>query len=89
MIAFPSMLVPAAKQAEMAVPENIEDYDPMEFPHWHVFLMVQLGAPMPHMGVHWDNAKVIAGIPSDMIMVVTGDDLEELGVWVGFSHAYA
>jgi hypothetical protein len=84
MLVFDGMLVEPAKQAGISVPEDLECYDPNEFPHWDVFRKVQLGAPMPDFTAHWDNAEVIAAIPEDKIREVTYDDLLERGLAVGF-----
>lgn len=69
MMAFAGMLVDAAAKASIKVPDDLERYEPTDFPHWHVFCAMQLGASMPYAGVHFDNAKAIAAIPDDKIMV--------------------
>ena len=86
MLAFPEMIAPAAEEAGIKVPEDLENFDPKEYPHWLVFSKVQLGAPMPHASAHWENAKVVAKVPEDKIKLVTLKELEELGLAVGFSH---
>jgi len=80
MFAFAEMLVPAAKQANMKIPPDVNNYDKNEYPHWHVFTALQLGAPMSHMSVHFDNAKIIADIPKDKLKTMLLSDFEELGV---------
>ena len=82
---FPEMLVEPAKQAGISVPvpENLDNYSPDEHPHWTVFCNMQLGAPMPRMGCHWDNAHIVAGIPIDKITTVTYNDIIALGFEVG------
>lgn len=77
MLAFPGMLMSAATQAGMKTPDLSEndDYDPMDYPHFHVFCLVQLGRPMLDMGEHWKNAEVIAEIPDEDIKSMTLDDL--------------
>lgn len=85
MMVFPGMLVSAAERAGIKVPEDPDnDYDPMEFPHFHLFCCAQLGQSMPYAGVHWDNAKVIASIPEEKIMEVTYEDLKDWGFQIGF-----
>jgi len=86
MLAFPEMIAPAAKEAGMKVPDDLEDFDSEEYPHWQVFCRVQLGAPMPHASAHWENAKVVAQVPYDQIMQITYEDLVDLGLAIGFSH---
>ncbi|KKL18081.1 hypothetical protein LCGC14_2479110 [marine sediment metagenome] len=83
MIAFPEILATAAKEAGISVPDDLENYKSEDFPHWDVYVTVQLGAPMPSPTAHWENAKVIAGIPADDIMKVTYEHLQELGLAVG------
>ena len=86
MIAFPGMIADAAEQAGIKVPQDLENYDPQEFPHWTVFCNAQLGTPQPYPGVHWDNAHVIAQIPDSEILKVTLKDLEKRGFCVGYSE---
>lgn len=74
MIAFPD------------TPENINGYDKSLYPHWHVFVTIQLGAPMPVPTAHWENAEIIAQIPEDKITTVTAKDLMEMGVAIGFNR---
>lgn len=83
MLIFDGLLVEPAKQAGISVPEDLECYDPNEFPHWDVFRKVQLGVTMPYPSAHWNNAEVIADIPEERIREVTYDDLLERGLAVG------
>lgn len=80
MLAFPSMLTSAAKNADMAVPDNPDNYNPDEFPHFHVFCNMQLGVAMT-AGAHWENAKVIAQIPEENLRTVTAGEILDMG-WV-------
>lgn len=84
MLAFPSMLVGAAKAAGINLPDNIEEYDPNEFPHWHVYLSCQLGTAMPRPDSHWNNARVVADISDKKIKKITGAQLLEAGLEVGY-----
>lgn len=79
MIGLPEMLVEPAKRAGMKVPSDLENYDPDAFPHWHVFCAMQLGAPCPTAGIHWENAKVIANIPENKIRNITAAQVIKLG----------
>lgn len=78
MMAFRGMLVGAAEKAGMAVPPDEDDFDPMEFPHFHVFCNAQLGCAM-NPGEHWENAVAITSIPMDKIKTVTVLDLIAAG----------
>jgi hypothetical protein len=75
MIVFPNMLVPAAKEAGMPVPENTHD---MEYPHFYVYCMLQLCRPVS-WGNHWKNAKIIAAVPKEKLMTMTEKDFNKLG----------
>jgi len=82
MIAFPELLVKPAQKAEIKVPKDIKNYDTNDYPHWHVYNVVQLGKPLPNFSAHWYNAKIIAQIPKEKIMSITIDELIELGLQV-------
>ena len=79
MIAIPEMLVEPANQAGIKVPEDIDNYNPDEFPHWHVFLNVQIGISCPYPGCHWDNAEVSAKIEEYKIRNIRVSELIALG----------
>lgn len=86
MIAAAFMLVSAAKKAGIKVPPDPENYSIDEYPHWHVYAYMQVGAPMPDSSAHWSNAEVVAAIPNDRIREVTPKQLrEEFGFRVGYS----
>ena len=85
MIAIASALVQAAEDAGIKVPENLEDFDSDAYPHWHVFMAVQLGAPQPFPGCHFDNAKVIAALGKDEAMSITMKGLLAKGFLKGHS----
>lgn len=72
---FPEMLIPMAKQAGIVVPEeNITVFDPINYPHWSVYLVLQLGRPIINASSHWENAEIIAAIPKDeLIQLSLGD----------------
>ena len=83
MIAFPGMLVSAAEAAGMKVPKDAENFDTKKFPRFNVFCLLQIGASMPSMSAHWDNAEVIAAITDEEMSTVTTDDLIERGLALG------
>lgn len=80
MLAFPGMLVEAAKKVGMKVPEDPDNFDKNKFPHFVVFCNAQLCRPVCYHGEHWDNAKIIAAIPDDKIMEVSLNDLLKEGL---------
>lgn len=79
MIAFSGLLVQPAKNAGIKVPKDPDDYDQAKFPHWHVYVTLQVGRRLPSPRSHWENAKVIAAIPAKKIKTVTYGDVCELG----------
>lgn len=78
MMAFPIMLVEAAERAGMPVPSDVDNFDPNEYPHFHVFCRLQLGKRI-RWGEHWDNAKVIASIGFDRIKTMHLEDFIAAG----------
>ena len=88
MMAFPKMLVPSAERAGMKVPPDPDNYTKKEYPHFWVFAVCQLGAPMPYPGVVWDNAQVVAGLSDDEILEISYEQLIERGFQVGNSSVY-
>lgn len=89
MIAFPEMLVGPAEQAGMKVPlhegkHDLDNFDSNKYPHFRVYLSVQLGASMPSWSSHWANAVLVAAISEDKIRTITYDQLLEMGLQVGY-----
>lgn len=79
MLAYPEMLVGPAEKAGIKVPADIENYDTHEYPHWHVYLILQLGRSLPSPTSHWTNAKVVASVPEDTIRKLNLADFREIG----------
>lgn len=81
MIAFPIMLVEAAYQANMSVPPDPDKFEEVkdEYPHFYVYCILQLARPI-RMGEHWDNAKVIAGIPLQQLKTMNLEDFIAKGL---------
>lgn len=79
MLAFPGMLVPAATEAGIKVPYDPENYERDEFPHFHVFVQIQLGRPMPYPGCVHDNARLIGSLSDDQAKTITPEQLVERG----------
>lgn len=82
MLAFPSMLCSAADQAGIKYPDGPEvaDYDPAEFPHWHVLCATQL-ARSCQPGEHFENAVIIGAIDVSKLKKMTFNDFAALGVY--------
>lgn len=80
MMAFPSMIAQAAEEAGIKVPADPDgEYIPAEYPHWHVFCLLQLGRRV-RWGEHWDNAKVIAAIPEEKLKEMHLEDFIKAGL---------
>lgn len=82
MMAFPGMLVHAAKLAEMKVPPHADDADSWshdDFPYFSIFCMVQLCRPM-QPGEHFENARIVASIEESRLKTITFNDLLALGL---------
>jgi hypothetical protein len=79
MIGFPEMLVAPAEKAGIKTPPDADNFDAKDFPHFAVFLNLQLGRRMPTPVSHWYNAKIIAAIPEDKIRTITTDEVLGLG----------
>ncbi len=79
MLVFPGLIENAAREAGIAVPPDVDDFDPDEFPHFHFFCVVQLGRSMNSHNEHWENAKVVAKIPEEKIRTINLFQLQEMG----------
>lgn len=80
MITFPSLLANAASKSGIMVPQIVDNYSREDYPHWFVFCWAQLGRPMPSPVSHWNNAKLIAGIPANQLKYVSIEDLNKKGL---------
>jgi hypothetical protein len=81
MFLFAELLVEAAEQAGIKVPPDPEEWEVLseEYPHFYVFCACQLERPM-QPGEHWENAKVIASIPTDQLRKMKIGDFRRAGV---------
>lgn len=84
MIAIADALVPAAVDAGIKVPDDLDNYVKEDFPHWFIFTTLQLGQAMPRPGVHWHNAEIIAALPEDQLRTFTVSDYVNAGFEAGF-----
>lgn len=74
MMVFPSMLVGACKKAGIKVPEDVDNYDAENFPHFSVFCTLQLCRPMVSLDEHWNNAVIISKLSKKEIETFTLTD---------------
>lgn len=79
MLAFPGMLVDAAKEAGIPVPEDPGNFDPEQFPRFQLFCAAQLCRSI-RPGEHWENAKVVAKVPEDRLKTITWSELIDMGL---------
>jgi len=70
-------LVQAAEKAGINMPPDLDEYDKLLFPYWHLFRLAQLERPMTHPDSHFKNAKRIAAISVDHIGKVQFVDIED------------
>jgi hypothetical protein len=82
MLAFEALLVRPAKAAGMKVPADPEKFDEDAYPHFAVFLNVQLGAPMPSPTAPEANARLIAELPEKVVRKITHRQLLDRGLVV-------
>ena len=89
MIAFADLLVEPAKEAGIKVPDDFgslkRDNDVAidlylrKFPHFLVYINMQVGRSLPYASSHWDNAKIIAKISDEDILTIDVAGIEALG----------
>lgn len=79
---FPEMFYNHIKDSKLKMPEDFENYNPEEYPHFHVFMLAHLGQPID-IAVLEDNANIIAEISEENIKSVSFNDLLEMGVVFG------
>jgi hypothetical protein len=80
MIVFPDLLASIARKQGIDVPPKSEKYEPSDYPHWHVYLLMQLDAPMPSPTSAADNAAIVAKISIEKIRRITPKELRALGM---------
>ena len=79
MFILPDMLRPHLDGVAIKQPDDFENYDANEFPHFHVFLMLHLARPIDVAAIS-ENARIIASIPDDEIRTITIQELLDLGM---------
>lgn len=82
MFMFPGMFYNHIKDSKLKIPDDFENYNPEEYPHFHVFMLTHLGQPLDIAALE-DNANIIAEIPEENIKSVSFSDLLEMGVVFG------
>ena len=79
MIAFAFLLEEPARQAGIPVPKNSDCFNAEKFPRFELFCKAQLGRAMMSANEHWENAKVIAGLPEEVLKTITPEGLRAAG----------
>ena len=79
---FPGMFYNHIKNSKLKMPDDFENYNPEEYPHFHVFVLTHLGQPLDIAALE-DNANIIADISDENIQSVSFSDLLEMGVVFG------
>jgi hypothetical protein len=81
MFLFNRMLAPHIDGTMMKLPEDFDNYNPEEFPHFHVFLLLHIATPINPAELK-ENADIIARISNEDIKEVTLEQLVEKGLWI-------
>jgi len=77
---FPDMFRNHIENSRLKQPEDYENYDPNEYPHFHVFMSIHLANTIDVFSLK-ENANTIADIPEGEIRNVTIQDLIDKGVY--------
>ena len=84
MIALAEMLVEPAKKAGIRVPDDVHNYNKLDYPYWFVYVQLQLGEAMPRPDSHWRNAELVAGLTETQLRTFTVQDFLNAGFETGF-----
>ena len=76
---FPGMLLNHVDKKDIKIPDDLENYNREEYPHWYVFAALHLGYTIDVYSLK-HNAKIIGQIPDDKIRTITPTDLFQMGV---------
>lgn len=79
---FAEMFKNHIDDSNLKMPENFEEYDPEEYPHFHVFMIMHLGQ-LIEISALKDNANIISAISDEDIKKITPEDLFNLGLELG------
>ena len=79
MIVFAFLLEEPARQAGIPVPKNSDCFNAEKFPRFELFCKAQLGRAMTSANELWENAKVIAGLPEEVLKTITPEGLRAAG----------
>ena len=79
MIVFAFLLEEPARQAGIPVPKNSDCFNAEKFPRFELFCKAQLGRATTSANEHWENAKVIAGLPEEVLKTITPEGLRAAG----------
>ena len=63
---FPGMYHPHIKDSKLKMPEDFDNYDPKEYPHFHLFIMAHSNMAFDPVDLEY-NANLIAEIPEDRL----------------------
>ena len=82
MFCFRGMFRPHIENSNLKMPENFDEYNPEEYPHFHVFMLMHLAKPIDITALE-SNANIIAEISEEDIRKVTPKDLFDMGIELG------
>lgn len=74
---------------KLKCPDNYRDFDPMEFPHFAIFLQLHLNNPAMDIESIPNNANIIAKIPIEKLEEgIMVQELVDMGVNLGFTNFF-
>lgn len=79
--AFAEMLRPHIQDSRLKLPDNLETFDPNEYPHFYVFKILHQAVPIETSSLE-DNANIIADLTEDEIRTATIQDLVNKGLYI-------
>ena len=78
---FPKMFANHIMDSDLKQPQDFDNYNPEEYPHFHVFMLLHLANPIDVMTLK-DNANIIAKVSDEEIKNITIEQLFNMGLWI-------
>ncbi|MDD4779180.1 MAG: hypothetical protein PHT02_01060 [Tissierellia bacterium] len=75
---FTGMFLNHIEGLGLKLPEDLDNYNPVEYPHYHVFMTLHLARPIDVSSLHY-NAELIANLSDEEIRTVTLESLINKG----------
>ena len=81
MFARPRMFITHIKDTKLKIPDDPDNYDPEEFPRYHMFMTIHLCQTIDVYSLE-NNAKIFSEIKDEEIETVTIGDLIKRGLYI-------